>query len=88
MSGHLTKRTQDGGTEVMQAKAGKVRPLSLQYLPTLPTLPMSGHVTKRTQDGGTEVVQAKAGKVLSILLSSYGCASGQQANESLLETCQ
>lgn len=38
---------------------------------------MSGHVTKRTQDGGTKVVQAKAGKVLSILLSSYGCASGQ-----------
>lgn len=23
----LTKRTQDGGTEVVQAKAGKVRPL-------------------------------------------------------------
>ena len=34
-------------------------------------------LTKRTQDGGTEVVQAKAGKVLSLLLSSYGCASGQ-----------
>ena len=31
----LTKRTQDGGTEVVQAKAGKVRSravLSLQYL--------------------------------------------------------